>query len=219
MPYKKRYKSNGRPGYKRCGKMVWSDAAKALALAKHLKTIVNVEFKNHDVQATAAALSATPGVTQLTNIAQGDTTNSRDGSSLKIVSISFKYILRVNGAATNTQVRLILIHDKQTNQAIFAPADFLQDTSINDNLVSQRNLDNGHRFTVIMDRVFNLTATGKGSISGSFYKKLNLKLRYDNAAAAITSLTQSSLALMLITNEASNVPSITHSIRLRYVDN
>lgn len=220
MPYNRKYKKrNGRPGYKRCGKMVWSDASKALALAKHLKTIVNVEFKNHDIQATSDALAITPAITQLTNIAIGDTTNTRDGSSLKLVSLMFNYTLISSASAVSSHVRVLLVHDRQTNEAIYVIGDLLQDTSANDNIVSPRNLDNSHRFQVLYDRVHNLSVGGNSTKSYKFFKKLQLKIRYDNAAAAITSLTQSSLSLVTMTNEPTNVPVITHHIRLRYVDN
>lgn len=221
MPYKKRYtkKRNGRPGYRACGKMVYSDAAKALAMAKYLKGVVNVEFKNHDIQATSDALAITPAITQLTNIAIGDTTNTRDGSNLKLVSLLFNYTLISSASAVSTHVRVMLVHDRQTNEAIYAIADLLADTSANDNIVSPRNLDNGHRFNVLYDRVHSLSVGGNSTKNYKFFKKLQLKIRYDNAAAAITSLTQSSLSLVTMTNEPTNVPVITHNIRLRYVDN
>ena len=42
---KKRYVSK-RPGYRSCGRMVVSDATKALYLAKKLKTMINVEYNS-----------------------------------------------------------------------------------------------------------------------------------------------------------------------------
>lgn len=214
-----RKKKRKHPGYRRCGQMVYSDATKALLMAKNIKNLLNVEFKNHDVQATALALNTTGTITQLTNIAIGDTTNTRDGSSLKIVSLLFSYILRINSSATDSQFRIMLVQDRQTNEAIYTVGDLLSDTTINDVLVAPRNLDNGHRFSVLYDKLLTLSAAGRATSGHKFYKKMNLKIRYDNAAAAITSLTQSSLSLLVITNEPTNVPSITFNIRLRYVDN
>ncbi len=221
MPYKKRYpkKRNGRPGYRACGKMVYSDAAKALAMAKYLKGVVNVEFKNHDVQQTAAAVNITPNITQLTNIAQGDTTNTRDGASIKIRSLLFKYKIAMSASAANTQARVLLVLDRQTNEAIFTAGDLLQDITANDGIVSARNLNNGHRFKVLYDRVHVFNINGTSNIYAFKLLNLNLKLRYDNAAAAITSLTQQSLALVTIGSESTNVPTITSFIRVRYVDN
>ena len=56
--------------YKKCGKMVWSDAQKALAMAKYVKNVLNVEFKQHVTKQTLHTVSSIPHIDQLTNIAQ-----------------------------------------------------------------------------------------------------------------------------------------------------
>lgn len=196
-----------------------SDASKALQLAKSVKALLNVEIKNHDTGLTQTAISSTFQVLELTNIAQGDTTLTRDGASLKLVGVNLKYKLSQHASATNTQVRMLLVHDRQTNQATYSAVALLSDSTIHDAIVSPRNLDNTRRFQVLMDRVHIFSATGRTTSVHSFNKKLNIKIRYDATAAAITSLTQSSLSLVLVSDEATNTPLITHIIRLRYVDN
>ena len=57
MPYRKTYKKNSRPGYKACGRMVYSDAKKALSIARGVRRLINVEIKNFDVQQTSVALT------------------------------------------------------------------------------------------------------------------------------------------------------------------
>ena len=113
----------------------------------------------------------------------------------------------------------MLILDRQTNQAIYLPDDLLLDTSVNDGIVSPRNLDNGHRFKVLYDKTHSYSKMGRNNSVHSVFKKLQLKIRFDNQAGAITSLTQNSLTLFVVSDEASNAPSITHSCRVRYVDN
>ena len=221
MPYKRRYKKRApaRPGYVSCGKMVVSDAAKALALAKYLKGVVNVDYKKHDIQQSQTAVATTPSIIQLSNIAQGDTTNTRDGASVKIVSVRFSYSITGHASAPQTLVRIMLVCDKQTNEAIYANDDLLEDISLADNIVSPRNLNNQRRFNVLYDKIHKFSNTGEQAVHRVFHKKLQLKLRYDNSAAAITSLTQSSLSLVQFSDQATNTPLITSSIRLRYVDN
>ncbi len=196
-----------------------SDASKALVLAKHVKSLLNVEIKNHDTGLTQTAISSTFQVIELTNIAQGDTTLTRDGASLKVTGINLKYKLSQHASATNTQVRMLLVHDTQTNQATYGAVALLADASIHDSIVSPRNLDNTRRFKVLMDRVHSYSATGRTNSVHSFNKKVSIKIRYDNPAAAVGSITQSSLSLVLVSDEATNTPLITHIIRLRYVDN
>ncbi len=214
------YNRNGRPGYISCGKMVLTDAQRALAMAKYLKSIVNVEFKVINNLGTADAISTTPVITQLTNVGQGDTTSTRDGANMKLVSLSLYYFIDQHATATNTQFRVMVVHDKQTNEAIYAAADLLADVTAGDAIVSHRTLDNTHRFQVFYDKVHRLNDVGFTNIPVvKFNKKLQLKLRYDGSAADITDLTSSSLSLLFVSSEATNTPTITFSCRLRFVDN
>ncbi len=223
MPYQRKStrKKTGhsRPGYVRCGKMVISDASKALSLAKYLKTIVNVERKNHDVSQLALAMTTTPIIIQLTNILQGDTTVTRDGSQCKILSIEFSYFIIQHVSALDTQTRVMLVLDKQTNQAIYVPGDVLVDVTAGQNINSSRNLDNTRRFSVLYDKVHTLVNTGTSSFHRRFNKSVQYLIRFDNAAAAITSLTQSSLSMMIMSNEGTNTPDLSFRVRLRFVDN
>lgn len=214
---KKAYKRYGQ--YKKCAGYVAQDAAKALSLAKYLKSIVNVEFKSHTVQGTNTAITVAPVIIETTNIEQGDTTFQRDGNNAKLTSLSLKYILTQHATATNTQVRVMVVHDRQTNQAIYQGANLLSDVTAADNIVSARNLNHAGRLHVLYDKVHTFTDTGRTNIYGQFHKKLQQKIRWDASTPDITDLTQSSLSLVFMSNEATNTPNITFSHRLRFVDN
>lgn len=212
---RKKYK---RPGYRRCAKMVVGDAAKALALARRVKGMLNVEVKNFDTKQTATELTNTMVITQLTNIPRGDTTNERDGSQCKMVGVNLHYLLVVSATAPRTSVRILLVLDKQTNQAIYNIADLIEDTAASQNIISPRNLDNRHRFVVLYDRVHHLSLDFN-TITVKKYIKRNILLRYDASTPSIADLTQNSLSLIQVTNESTNKPTITSFIRVRFVDN
>lgn len=219
MPYQKRYNKYKRPGYKACGRMVYGDAKKALVIAKGVRRLLNVEVKNFDTQATLAVINTTPIITQLTNIDRGDTTNSRDGSQCKMVGIEFHYSCLVNAsAASRTQIRVMLVVDKQTNQAVYVINDLIADITASDNVISPRNLDNKHRFSILYDRTHVLSAASPSVIVRKYIKK-DLLLRYDDTGNGIADLTQNSLSLVRMSNEATNTPAISHFMRVRFVDN
>ncbi len=189
-------------------------------MAKKALSLVNVEFKQHNSVLTSGTISDGTGfIQQLTNIAQGDTNLTRDGSSIKIVSIYLKGFVQINSAATQSIVRLMIVLDKQTNQAIYTTADLLHDVTEGDSLVSALNLDNKHRFVVLWDKSFTVDNNNNGIVHFSFFKKCNYPIRYDNSAAAITSLTSNSLSMVRISNEGVDFPDITSFTRIRYVDN
>ena len=216
---KQTYTRNGRPGYIKCGKMVLTDAQRALAMAKYLKSIVNVEYKVINTVGTNTAITVAPVITQLTNIAQGDSTSTRDGSNIKIVSLLWNYNIVQNASAVSTFVRCMVVHDRQTNEAIFSAADLISDVTAGDNIVAPRQLDHTARFLVLYDKVHSFSDTARTNSYHQFYKKLQLKLRYDGNAGDITDLTQSSLSVVFMSNETTNTPVITHHVRLRFVDN
>lgn len=210
-----RYK---RPGYKACGRMVYGDARKALVIAKSVKRLINVEVKNFDTQNTLLNLTQTPVIIQLFNIPVGDTTNSRDGAQCKVIGIEFNYFLNANTTEAPTRVRIMMILDKQTNQAIYANDDVLQDVTGSDNIVSPRNLNNKHRFQVLLDRTHMLTLASSSVVVKRYIRK-DILLRFDASTPSIADLTQNSISLLVMTSLSTNVPQFTHFTRLRYVDN
>ncbi len=214
-----RRKKYTRPGYRSCSRMVIGDAKKALLIARGVKRLLNIEIKNFDVQQNAVSIPDTPIIIQLSNIPQGDTTSSRDGAQCKMVGIDMNYTVNMHASATITQVRILLVIDKQTNQAIYLNTDLLDDVSIRDNIVSPRNLDNLHRFTVLYDRVHIFQVGGTQSVHVHKYFKKDLLLRYDASTPSIADLTQSSVSFMQMGSEATNSPSIVSHHRLRFVDN
>lgn len=217
MVYKKT-NSSSRPGYKRCGKMVYSDAKKALAIARGVKRLLNVEVKNFDVQSTSANLNQTPSIIQLSNIPQGGTTITRDGAQCKMVGLNIHYTIIASATSPRTVCRIMFVLDRQTNQAIYTIGDLLEDSTANDNIVSPFNLDNKHRFQVLYDRIHMLSVSVP-TVTVKKYIRKDLLLRYDNSTPSIADLTQNSLSMVRFANEATNLPEITMFIRLRFVDN
>ncbi len=221
MPYRKSYKKSysRRPGYRACGKMVVSDAAKALALARGVKRLLNVEIKNFDTQQTTVAVSVTPIILEISNIPQGDTTITRDGAQCKVLSIELSYQINQNASATISSFRIMLVCDKQTNEAVYSSGDLLQDLTQNDAIVSPRNLDNTRRFQVLYDRVHTFSSSGTRIFVTKKRFKLNKILRFDANTSSIADLTENSLSLFMLSSESSNHVAITSFTRLRYVDN
>ncbi len=219
MPYKKRFKK------KRYGNKynrVISSARNTAYLARQvwkLKRMVNVEYKNFDIQLTNGTATSAGAIQQATNIAQGDTTITRDGNQAKLVSLFFRGNVRINQSATSSSVRIMLIWDRQTNGVVYNVSDVLLDVTADDIITSPLNIDNKFRFTVLWDKIFSLSITGTQLINFKYYKKLNLPIRFDAAAGTIAAVTSNSLSILRITDEATNLPTVTYTHRLRFVDN
>ncbi len=223
MPYKKnyrrRYRKDRTSRYLGYAGSAAATAAKALIIAQGVKKLMNVEYKFHDKQNTSTAISDTPIILQLSNIPQGDTDITRDGAQVKCTRLSCKYFITTSPDALSTIFRVMIILDRQTNQAIYSIADLLADVTTLDNLVSMNNLDNKYRFHVYYNKVHSFSNVGHNASFHEFNKELNLKLRYDASVPDITDLTSNSLSMVVISNQPTNTASFTLFSRLRYVDN
>ncbi len=222
--YKRYTYKNRRSGYynkqgKRRGNIFYRRARnKTYWMAKKALSLLNVEKKNHDLVG-----QITPGTTasiqQITNIPQGDTTITRDGGQVRLTSLDLKYTVKMNTSATRSFVRVILVQDKQTNQAIFTLADLLEDATASDNIVSMLNLNNKYRFKILYNEVIEIDDFGTQNKYRHIHKKLDMRLRFDASTPSIADLTSNSLALVFINDEATNFPTINFFNRVRYIDN
>ncbi len=221
MPYKKRYynKRSSRPGYKACGKMVYSDAKKALAIARGVKSLINVEYKFLDNHANLAASGMSATILDLPIMAQGDTANTREGNSIKLTKCILNGNIIQHSSATNSIVRLMLVWDAQANGAAPAIADILEDSTATDNIISPYNVPFKKRFFVLWDKVFPLTANGGGVKAYHKVVNLNHHVRYNGNAGTVADLTSGNLAFIHFSNEPTNTPSLTHWERIRFIDN
>ncbi len=220
-------KRRRKPAYMRHGMNALTLASKSLSVAYGVKRLINVEQKFHDVFETGADVVDTVGtIIPLTNIAQGDTDQTRDGSQIKLMSLDFKGVVRVNSAVTaiGSNVTVMLVLDKQTNQAIYNTADLLANTTASLSVYSPLNLENKFRFRVLKRWIFQINAQGANRKVLKWYHKFgnNMKIRYDASTPDISDLTSKSLSLIFIGNDAlagSTKPRIQYYVRLRYVDN
>ncbi len=226
MPYKKGYKRRAKKSYqvskysKYAGyaKTGMSVASQALAIALATKRLLNVEKKFFDVTGTLT-FADSGNITQCSNIPSGDTDETRDGAQVKIISLLFRAVVKINASATNTSCNVMLIQDKQTNEAIYGPNDILQDPTDNDAVISALNLDNMFRFKVLKRWTFDLNNDGRNTKMLHFYKEMEVKLRFDGSTPSIADLTTNSFSIMVHSDEATNTPTAIFSHRLRYVDN
>ena len=216
MVYRKKKTYRTRPTYKGS---VARDAAKALSMAKALKNLVNIEVKSIDTQATTEASTAAGVRTAINLCAQGLDTDDRIGNSIKLQYVKLDYQLNINASATDSAVRCMVLQDKQADQALPAVAIILQDATSSDNIISPRHKDFKQRLNTLYDKVHILSANGSGKRKGQMYKKILAKVRYDGTTAAITDLETNSLIFLHITDEATNVPTVTWHARVGYVDN
>lgn len=189
-----------------------------------LKRLINPEFKIIDTSSLALTIPDGVGtIVQLTNLSQGNTNITRVGNGIKIASIYAKAIFCINASATVTQIRYMLVQDKQVNGAIFATADLIESVTDVRSVISPRNIDNTKRFRILHDKLIILNPNISAVVSTcryiKIYKKLDMHVRYDGNAGDITDLTQSGLFMVFIGNQPTNAPTVNLDVRVRFLDN
>ncbi len=200
--------------------MTAQNAARALDLALKTKKLLNVEYKHHNVGQLSTAITDAGIFTTLSNLTEGSTSTARDGGQVKWTSFRLSYSIALHASARLSLVRILVVQDKQTNQALFTLADLLFDATVQDAIFSPYNINNASRFNVLYDRVHSLADNGANQIvTRTVIKKLNIKMRYDANAGSINDNSQDSLALIFISDQTTNDPTISFQYRGRFIDN
>lgn len=185
-----------------------------------LKNLINVEFK-----ASTLALTSTvneTGTLQLLNgLTKGDNNNNREGATVRIKSVQLKGNMKIHATPEQSLVRRILFIDKQPNQTAPTMAELL-DLSSSQPTDALRNLNHRKRFVILDDDLITLNKNGKAiALFPKCYKRVDMITVYDTGSntGLIADIETNALYVLYVSNQPSNVPSIEHTARIRYIDN
>lgn len=191
------------------------------------------EMKFHDIDVDDAVVDAAGTIQNagtINIIPQGDTEKTRNGRKCTITVVQWRYEItlpEVDAAATPSepdQVRVMLYVDHQCNGATAAVLDILETT----NYQSFRNLAQGNRFTILMDKTHTLNYAGMASDEAakvsqasvhrnySFYKKCKIPLEFSGNTGAIGEIRSNNIGVCLISHGGG--AGFASKIRLRFSD-
>ncbi len=182
------------------------------------KKTSGIESKFIDLTVATAALPSALTIIQPVHLIQrGDQAFQRNGDSITLTSFQARFMLSTNTAGDNNIVRFLVVVDKQCNGVLFTAAELFDDATVDDILVSPYNLDNKHRFRVLCDQYVSINDAGSANHIWKVYKKMNMKIRYDASAGAITDITSNNVYLCFVGNNLV-LGDIQGQVRLRYLD-
>ncbi len=195
-------------------------AVRALRATDQERKFVDVLFNIANIDDA----STTGSIFLLNGVGAGTANFQRLGKKIAMRSLYLQLAIEKNPAAAtnNDYVRLMVVLDRQANEAAPIVSEILELTTPTNpflDMWAPNNLGNSKRFVTLYDQrlVFHRTF-----IEGRIVKKfltLNQTVNYDNAGADIADLTTNSLWLVLIGSVATGgaVPSVTGFSRLRFV--
>lgn len=217
MSYVRRYKKNNKNPRK---SVSWYNrrystldlAKKAWSATKYIKSLINVETKFFDVTQTGLSISSSGSIYPLSQIAGGSAYNQRDGNSVKAVSNLCRLSAVLNSPAESVFIRCIIFTDAEQRASTPAVSDVLESVGY----LSPINHINGSRFQVVSDTLLVLKKD-MNAISKKYFRKLNSHIKFSSATSTDTK--EGNFYMLLLSDQATNVPTVNFLNRLRYVDN
>lgn len=163
---------------------------------------------NQGISITTPASNAFSEPVQIGALAIGAGPNARVGRKVHLKS------LQIRGVCVPTQVRILVVYDKQYNQGL--PAPFAADVMTPNIYSGFRNAGFIDRFITIIDEfVQPFDVTPGSSNTFSFYRKLNLEATYNGDLAANCATG----ALLVMQADPSTAATIvTFTSRVRFTD-
>ncbi len=186
-----------------------------LALKKVRRLERKVEVKTFDVAINNVAVPATGAFRSLADIAQGDTSITRDGNAVAPfrLHLSFNWIGVI--AMRSAIMRCIIFRDmKQEDSTVPTLLNVL--TTVDP--TSLYNRLQRKRWKVLYDRSWTATQSNTDAFMaiGFINMKLRLPLKFSGAAA--TSHLENGLYMILVSNQAIDIPSFRYTSRLFFND-
>lgn len=181
---------------------------------KYLKGLVNSELFAFDTSQSSTAINDTGTSILMNAVPIGDNANGRTGLSILMKAIYVRATLTKHASATNSRVRCIMIIDNQQQADSTPTLSTLLGSSFS--IVHPLNVENLGRFTVLYDRVYNLT-TDKPNVNFKLYKKIQLHTKFNGATGS--DIQKNGVYWLQFSDEDTNTPTISSYFRVRYHDN
>lgn len=175
------------------------------------------EVKFNDKTNTAYEFSTT-GTRQLLNgITQGSDYNNRIGRKFTMVKLLGRMRVALGATPTNSNVRALVVYDKQPNGAAFSNTDLLTGSST----TAFNNLNNKDRFIVLVDKIMQVDTVNKPSVLIKFKKNMKMGVTNLGTTNAIGDISTGSLYLLTLGDLATGVTapvSTINDVRVRFID-
>ncbi len=192
----------------------------------------SAEAKFMDTTIGSTSVNTTGNIlsTTLNAVPQNTTESGRIGRKIVMRSISMKgSILVAESNSTNKgyqRVRFIVYKDKQCNGATAQLLDILETVKVD----SFRNLANTARFSILMDKTWNLNAAaaaGNGTSDNdlvefgkgiTWNKRCNIPVEFNGVGGGLSEIRSNNVGVMAIIDTSEPVTRIGYTVRIRYND-
>lgn len=190
---------------------------------------VGPEVKFVDTNLSGNLLNAgTLSIAWVNGTVQGTGTTQRIGNKIRMTMVQYRLsvaatateLSAANYANATDNVRVALVYDKQSNGANPTVSQIWTTAAGVFDPFASRNLDYIDRYAVLADDVINLNAIRSGAELVERYLKVDLPVRYDASAGAVTDVETGGLFVIAYDQNATatNQADLVGRCRVQYVD-
>jgi len=191
-------------------------AGRALAIFKGAANLLNAEFKS--IEATASGNeTTTPSITWLSGTAQGDGSDDRDGSSLKIKKIAVRFRVAAAAAgAAGSAIRVVFFVDTANTGSAPSASEVL-----NSGMSGFPTINSFDRFNVLYDEVIPLNPSGVASAFRAIVltQVEDMHVHQLGTSNSVANARGPHVFCYIQSTETTNPPSIDLTSRMSFVDN
>lgn len=215
--------TNVRRRYKRPGQLLryraptTKDYAKSAFMGvRKLARFVNSEIKVKDTNITGS-ITSSGSVNKLCVISQGDGVSNREGNSVHPLNLSYRIFLIPNATPTQTAFRVIVFKGKGERGSSYTPIEILESTS----MTSFKSISNRYDSRILYDKTYLLGNPSAGPVVSYDCGVLRIggHISFDSTDATGATIDDGGLYVLLLSNQATNTPTISCNFRLTYTDN
>lgn len=180
---------------------------------RYVKGLVNSELLNVTYNADATP-SSSGSIVHLSAIAVGDGSGNRTGNSIFVRKVYGQFNIKQHATAAYTSYRLMVVIDKQqVGDTSPGVTDILEAARV----TSFLNPAEYGRFTVLWDKKFQTEDNGRETKMVKFYKNLRHHCRYNGTAAS--DIQRGGIYLLMLSDQATNTPTVSYDVKFCYHDN
>jgi hypothetical protein len=184
-----------------------------------IRKLINIETKFLDVVTNAANINTTGGTYCISQLAQGLTSTTRVGDSLRIQTLQMRGRVVANGSATSTCFRILMFRDLDGYGTLPTIADVLEYNAVVDSPRSPYKYRNLQRFSILFDELVEIqSTTGTSSVPFMFETNHQGHVLYLGTTAAAASNGKGSVYVGFVSDETTNTPTVSFTTRMTFTD-
>lgn len=183
-------------------------AYKALKLAKKANKLP--ELKQNEITWSATSVSSSGTMEELSVVAAGTGNNQKVGDRINPTSLRFRGTMNIHASATSSLVRLIIF---RWNSGLFTTT--VGDILVAGTIKSFKSQDKRFESEILYDRVFKLNSVERPELFFQGKLKLKKPIAYAGGASAAN---RNSIGYLILSDEATNTPTVDISSRMWFRD-